>query len=340
MDRNTRYDPRGIRGFRMGGYARSQPVWNTTPVQTGEEIAWLRGGGYGPKPGAGEWASWATPELFSGATPTETAGGPPDLKYQSYAPERGVPGLQEYLGLGSMGTSESPYGYGGIYGRDVSGIPTGPSPVGSGGGFFSYGTPGGPGAASAPMSFAYGGPVPDPSMVEPTGQEGLPDEELLMEALGGDQELMEVMSDPLFDDAVMAIQNPGIPGSEEAIQAFVDRFGEEALRLLEQAVASGKEESMPSPTDAIGELSQLAASQGQMPGDGMSDSIPGAIDGVEPVSLSSGEYVLPADVVAHAGNGDTNAGVRSIEGGIASLRNARTGNPEAPERVNPMGLFG
>ena len=239
-----------------------------------------------------------------------------------------------------MGGPGSPYGHGGIYGRDVSGIPTGPTPGGAGGGFFSYGTPGVPGGASAPMSFAYGGPVPDPSMIDPGGAGGLPDEELLMETLGGDRELMEVMSDPLLDNVVMAIQNPGMPGSEEAIQAFVDRFGEEALRLLEQAVSSVPEEAMPSPTDVISELSQLAASQGQAPGDGLSDSIPGSIDGTEPVSLSSGEYVLPADVVAHAGNGDTNAGVESIEGGIAALRNARTGNSEAPNRVDPMELFG
>jgi len=169
----------------------------------------------------------------------------------------------------------------------------------------------------------------------------MPDEEILMEAVGGDPELLEVVSDPLFDNAVRAIQNPEMEGAQEAIRAFVDRFGEEALMLLAQAIGSGGlEEAMPSPTDVIGDLSQLAASQGQMPGDGLSDSIPGSIDGSEPVSLSSGEYVLPADVVSHAGNGDTNAGVRSIEDGIASLRNARTGSPEGPERVNPMGLFG
>ena len=246
-------------------------------------------------------------------------------------------------GLGSLGGAESPYGHEGVYGRDITGIPT----LGQeGSGFFSYGPESGAAAegGAPPMSFAYGGVVPDQMMGDP-GEgppvPGGPDMESLENVLGGDRELMEVMSDPLLDDVVMAIQNPGMPGSEEAIQAFVDRFGEETLRLLEQAITSGGgEEAMPSPTDVISELSQLAASQGQAPGDGLSDSIPGSIDGTEPVSLSSGEYVLPADVVAHAGNGDTNAGVRSIEGGIAALRDARTGNSEAPNRVDPMGLFG
>jgi hypothetical protein len=38
-------------------------------------------------------------------------------------------------------------------------------------------------------------------------------------------------------------------------------------------------------------------------GDGMSDSIPATIEGKQPARLADGEFVVPADVVSHLGNG-------------------------------------
>ena len=39
------------------------------------------------------------------------------------------------------------------------------------------------------------------------------------------------------------------------------------------------------------------------PGDGMSDSIPATIGEKRPARLADGEFVVPADVVSHLGNG-------------------------------------
>ena len=48
------------------------------------------------------------------------------------------------------------------------------------------------------------------------------------------------------------------------------------------------------------------------PGDGMSDHIPAMIGAKQPARLADGEFVIPADVVSHLGNGSTEAGARKL----------------------------
>lgn len=69
------------------------------------------------------------------------------------------------------------------------------------------------------------------------------------------------------------------------------------------------------------------------PGDGTSDSIPAMIDGHQPAALSSGEHVIPADVVAHLGNGSSSAGSQRLQNMIHSVRKAKTGRPGLPARI-------
>jgi hypothetical protein len=63
-------------------------------------------------------------------------------------------------------------------------------------------------------------------------------------------------------------------------------------------------------------------------GDGMSDDIPANIDGEQEAALSEGEFVIPADVVSHLGNGSSSAGARRLYDMMATIREARTGSPE------------
>lgn len=68
------------------------------------------------------------------------------------------------------------------------------------------------------------------------------------------------------------------------------------------------------------------------PGDGMSDSIPATIGRKQPARLADGEFVVPADVVSHLGNGSTDAGARKLYGMMDKVRTARTGKKkQAPE---------
>jgi hypothetical protein len=61
------------------------------------------------------------------------------------------------------------------------------------------------------------------------------------------------------------------------------------------------------------------------PGDGMSDSIPANIGGKQPARLADGEFVVPADVVSHLGNGSTDAGAKRLYAMMDNIRKARTG---------------
>lgn len=71
---------------------------------------------------------------------------------------------------------------------------------------------------------------------------------------------------------------------------------------------------------------------GMLPGDGMSDGIEALIDGEQPAALSSGEFVIPADVVSHLGNGSSDAGAKQLYAMMDRIRRARTGKEEqAPE---------
>ena len=70
------------------------------------------------------------------------------------------------------------------------------------------------------------------------------------------------------------------------------------------------------------------------PGDGMSDNIPATIDGKQPARLATGEFVVPADVVSHMGNGDTDAGAKKLHDWMATVRKARTGNSKQGKEIN------
>jgi hypothetical protein len=69
------------------------------------------------------------------------------------------------------------------------------------------------------------------------------------------------------------------------------------------------------------------------PGDGMSDSIPASIAGKQPARLADGEFVVPADVVSHLGNGSTDAGAKKLYSMMNKIRKARTGKKKQAPAV-------
>jgi hypothetical protein len=72
------------------------------------------------------------------------------------------------------------------------------------------------------------------------------------------------------------------------------------------------------------------------PGDGMSDNIPATINGRQPARLADGEFVIPADVVSHLGNGSTEAGAKQLHAMMDKVRSARTGNKKQGKEINPQ----
>jgi|TARA_R110000824_G_scaffold157132_2_gene330547 hypothetical protein len=69
--------------------------------------------------------------------------------------------------------------------------------------------------------------------------------------------------------------------------------------------------------------------------DGMADKVPANIDGVQEARLSDGEFVIPADVVSHLGNGNSDAGAKVLEGMMRRVRKARTGNDKQGKEIDP-----
>ena len=71
------------------------------------------------------------------------------------------------------------------------------------------------------------------------------------------------------------------------------------------------------------------------PGDGMSDDIPATIANKQPARLANEEFVIPADVVSHLGNGSSEAGAKQLYKMMERVRKARTGNKKQGKQINP-----
>ena len=69
--------------------------------------------------------------------------------------------------------------------------------------------------------------------------------------------------------------------------------------------------------------------------DGMADKLSTNIDGKQAAALSHGEFVVPADVVSHLGNGNSEAGAKQLYKMMDRIRLARTGNKKQGKRINP-----
>ena len=69
--------------------------------------------------------------------------------------------------------------------------------------------------------------------------------------------------------------------------------------------------------------------------DGMADKIPAQIGRDQPAALSHGEFVIPADVVSHLGNGNSDAGAKKLYSMMDKIRQARTGTKKQGKEINP-----
>jgi len=68
--------------------------------------------------------------------------------------------------------------------------------------------------------------------------------------------------------------------------------------------------------------------------DGMADEVPANV-GRDEVRLSDGEFVIPADVVSHLGNGNSNAGAAFLHKFMNDIRQERTGNAKQGKEIDP-----
>jgi hypothetical protein len=84
---------------------------------------------------------------------------------------------------------------------------------------------------------------------------------------------------------------------------------------------------------AVGGMAKGRYLQGET--DGMADELPAQIGANQPAALSHGEFVVPADVVSHLGNGNSDAGAKKLYQMMDKIRMARTGNKKQGKKINP-----
>jgi len=96
------------------------------------------------------------------------------------------------------------------------------------------------------------------------------------------------------------------------------------------------QEQLMNPNYKIGMASGGIASARYLQGDtdGMADEIPSTIDGDQEAALSHGEFVIPADVVSHLGNGNSDAGAKKLYQMMDRIREARTGRKEQGKEID------
>jgi hypothetical protein len=122
---------------------------------------------------------------------------------------------------------------------------------------------------------------------------------------------------------------------EGAAKQISDRFrmSDGSVVSPEEIIAAYKQMGF-----AQGGLASLPQSQGYYLGgttDGMADQIPASINGSQPAALSDGEFVMPADVVSHLGNGNSDAGAKVLYSMMDRVRQARTGRKEQGREITP-----
>jgi hypothetical protein len=226
--------------------------------------------------------------------------------------------LANYLGgAGGIGNLISGI-TGGLTGGTRPGTPTGGA---------RPGTPAG-GGGSRGMGGSGGGSGPNGELTTPGG-----------DYAGGDE------FDGI-DDQIRANENdlasPGL--SEEDIQAELDRiYGEMPNYYDEPYPYMPTYDEFPSyyyPED-FDYTDYSFAKGGAVPRylqgetDGMADKIPAKIGRDQPAALSHGEFVVPADVVSHLGNGNSDAGAKKLYTMMDRIRQARTGTKKQGKKINP-----
>lgn len=176
------------------------------------------------------------------------------------------------------------------------------------------------------LMIVIGGPPPRPNTIEkPEPMKPLPGEEE-----GDDDE--ETEDDPEEDGT----EEDGTASPEErdnkrivveAMQALQGKHDNPDFATNEYIATYGQKDFDELRKLITGKTPQRAA-EGRLiegPGSGLDDRIRARV-GNQPVLLSDGEYVIPADVVSHLGNGSTQGGVRVIEAMMDRVRRARTGS--------------
>ena len=160
----------------------------------------------------------------------------------------------------------------------------------------------------------------------------------------------QYFTDAKYDGTSGEAQKQGILAAYKPAPAAVNPYaGQMAMKFnpTETAPAAAQEAAsqvtnyMPVPEAkgfdmAQGGIANLAKGGRYLSGttDGMADKLRTSIEGKQPAALSHGEFVIPADVVSHLGNGNSAAGAKKLYEMMSRIRKARTGNAKQGKQID------
>lgn len=123
--------------------------------------------------------------------------------------------------------------------------------------------------------------------------------------------------------------NMDLANERQAAQA--QQLGQQNIQNLARRVRSP---SMGQPMAAGGIVALKEGMYLDGKTDGMADEVEAVIEEDQPAALSDGEYVIPADVVSHLGNGNSDAGAKVLDAFLVKVRKARTGKEKQAPEIN------
>jgi len=131
-------------------------------------------------------------------------------------------------------------------------------------------------------------------------------------------------------DVIFQLLNEGLTNPQEVYDYYGGDYSLEDIKNAYQTMGGTR-------TFAGGGLASFAPRGYYLggPTDGMADKIPATIGGTEPARLSDGEFVIPADVVSHLGNGNSSAGAQNLYAMMDRVRQDRTGTTKQGRQINP-----
>ena len=118
------------------------------------------------------------------------------------------------------------------------------------------------------------------------------------------------------------LENP-----DAIIDMFVRKYGPEMFQQVRNTV--------------LRSVAPQAQTEGMIrgQGSGMDDRVPGMIGDQQPVAVSPGEFIVPADVVSGLGDGSSDAGAEKLDQMMDRVRMARGGTTKQAPSINAEGIM-
>jgi hypothetical protein len=113
-----------------------------------------------------------------------------------------------------------------------------------------------------------------------------------------------------------------IENGDQIVEMFVQRYGPEVFRQVREMILQS--------------VVPNAQTEGMIKGNGsgMDDMVQGMIGSEQPVAVSPGEFIVPADVVSGLGEGSSDAGAEKLDDMMDRVRMERNGTTKQAPQID------